>query len=533
MSRIGHFEIQRLLGSGGTGQVHIAVDTVIGREVAIKSLRPELTKDSGFLERFRAEAASLARLNHPNICTLFTVLPEAGNLYMVMELVVGSTLESLLQRRQTGLSLAESLAIVAQIGEGLSYAHRMGVIHRDLKPSNVMITDDGRVKIMDFGIARVQGSQRLTRDGSMVGTLAYIAPEQVKGAEGSEQSDIYSLAILLYEMLTGAPPFTASTDYDLIQAHINTKPQRLLSRVQGLSKGTEAAIMRALSKAPEDRFDSVRAFMQAIGAGNSDSMALVSHVARADAAGAGAGLPLAVIPAREMHTAPSGRMRAVMPLIWGLGVGTAGATAISAVLLGLIPLDIGFLSPPVKEAPRPPDIAQSRPRPILAPLPAPTPPVTPPGPSRTELQAAMRSAYDRQNYGEAFQTAQRLAELRDANGYRMLGALYQLGRGTVQNFALSELNYRLGAEAGDVKSQINLGNLFYEGSGQSFKDYGKARYWFEKAAEQNDPQAMYFIGLFYEMGYGVAIDSPQANSWYRKSASFGYKPAEEKLASSR
>ncbi len=205
---IGHYRIIELLGAGAMGTVHIAVDTFIERPVAIKSLRPELTQDPEFVSRFRAEAKSLARLNHPNIATLYSSLLDGSDLYMVMELVRGRPLDDVLRDRGKPLSVKQSLAVIAQAADGLSYAHEMGVIHRDIKPSNLMIGNDGRVKIMDFGIARVRGSARLTRVGTAVGTPLYMSPEQCRGREGDERSDLYSLAIVLYEMLGGAPPFS-------------------------------------------------------------------------------------------------------------------------------------------------------------------------------------------------------------------------------------------------------------------------------------------------------------------------------------
>ncbi len=207
---IGHYEIQGLLGSGGVGYVYAALDRELGRAVALKALRPEFSSDPNFVERFRGEAANLARLNHPNITTLYSLhrgtAPDRDDMVMVMELVHGQTLKNVLACSQR-LGVEACLAVIAQAVAGLSYAHRLGVIHRDIKPSNLMLNEAGLLKITDFGIARVQGSERLTRDGSIVGTLAYIAPEQIKGSEGDERSDIYSLACVLYELLTGSPPF--------------------------------------------------------------------------------------------------------------------------------------------------------------------------------------------------------------------------------------------------------------------------------------------------------------------------------------
>jgi len=227
MVKIGPYQIIELLGEGGVGRVHAAFDIALEREVAIKSLRPELLNDQSFLERFRNEATHLARLNHPNITTLHSLFSEGRNLYMVMERVRGQSLDELLRARGAPLGVKDSLALINQVAEGLAYAHSMGVIHRDIKPANLMITDAGLVKIMDFGIARARGSQRLTRDGGIVGTLPYMAPEQLRGEPGDERSDLYSLAIVLYEMLAGHVPFAAATDYALMQAQIHARPPRL------------------------------------------------------------------------------------------------------------------------------------------------------------------------------------------------------------------------------------------------------------------------------------------------------------------
>jgi serine/threonine protein kinase len=269
MARIGHYELRELLGEGGIGRVYAGYDTVLQREVAIKSLRTELLSDSNFLARFRAEATSLARLNHPNITTVHALVSEGRNLYMVMERVHGETLEDLLKRRNGPLGVREALPIIAQAADGLSYAHSMGVIHRDIKPANLMITEGGLVKIMDFGIARARGSQRLTRDGSIVGTLAYMAPEQLRGEPGDERSDLYSLAIVLYEVLAGTAPFSGTSDYELMQAQIHGRPAPLASVVPGVAGRIERALMKALAKKPEQRFASCREFKDALGASSS------------------------------------------------------------------------------------------------------------------------------------------------------------------------------------------------------------------------------------------------------------------------
>jgi serine/threonine-protein kinase len=282
MRRIGQFEVQELLGEGGIGQVYAARDTVLDRMVAIKSLRAELLNDKSFVARFRGEAKNLALLSHPNITTLYTLLEEGGSLYMVMEMVRGQTLEAILEQRGAPFTTQEALAIVAQAADGLSYAHEMGIVHRDIKPANLILTSTGLLKIMDFGIARAQGTQRMTRDGSIVGTLAYMSPEQCRGQEVDGRTDQYSLGIVLYEMLTGKVPFEATTDYELMQAHINSPPEWPSRRVPGIPPHAEKALMKALSKKASDRFATLTAFKDALGApaSRTEALSIVHKVTR-------------------------------------------------------------------------------------------------------------------------------------------------------------------------------------------------------------------------------------------------------------
>src|SRR5215208_4343163 len=248
---IGTYELEGLLGEGGIGQVYAAHDIVLGRKVAIKMLRPELSRDPNFVERFYAEAKSLGTLNHSNITTIYAAQFEGEQAFMVMELVHGHTIEALLA--QAGrLTVRDSLAVLAQAIPGIRYAHRRGVIHRDLKPANLMLTDDGIVKIMDFGIARVQGSQHLTRVGEFCGTYVYASPEQIRGEDVDERSDLYSLAIVFYRMLAGTAPFTSTNEYALMTAQLQTPPPPLAERVPDRDPATEQVLMRALAKRPED-----------------------------------------------------------------------------------------------------------------------------------------------------------------------------------------------------------------------------------------------------------------------------------------
>ena len=261
--RLGVYRIVEKAGDGGMGEVFRAVDDTLGRSVALKCLRPEVIGNAQLVERFRSEARLLARLEHPNIATVYTLLDEGGQIALVMEYVGGGSLEGLL-RKKGRLDKTEVIPLVLQALDGIGYAHASGVIHRDLKPSNAMLSESGLVKLVDFGIARAIGSARMTRSGHLVGTLEYMAPEQVKGGEGDARSDIYSVGIMLFELLTGNPPFKGATDYDLIRAHVESPVPPLRDFGATANEALEGVLRRALAKDPADRYPDAAAFSEAL-----------------------------------------------------------------------------------------------------------------------------------------------------------------------------------------------------------------------------------------------------------------------------
>jgi serine/threonine protein kinase len=264
-SVIANYEIRNKVGEGGMGAVYRGIDMALEREVAIKVLRPELYNTPQLAERFHSEAIALARLNHPNIATLYTYLRYGEQSMMVMEFVRGETLEALL-RRVGALSVESTIALFGQALDGLSHAHAQGIVHRDLKPANLMLTTTGVVKVMDFGIARIGGGGRMTRTGRLIGTLEYMSPEQVRGLETDSRSDIYSLGIVLYQMLTGQVPFKSDSDYELMRAHIESAPTPPRELAPNLPAVVESLILRALAKNPVDRFQSAAEFRTALDA---------------------------------------------------------------------------------------------------------------------------------------------------------------------------------------------------------------------------------------------------------------------------
>ncbi|HET9533662.1 MAG TPA: protein kinase [Blastocatellia bacterium] len=260
---VGNYRITEKIGEGGMGAVFKGIDMMLEREVAIKMLRPELASQPQVVERFRSEAVTLAKLNHPNIATLYSFLRQGEDFFMVMEFVRGETLDNVI-RKHGAMSIERAIAMFCQALEGIEHAHRLDIIHRDIKPANMMLTDTGTIKVMDFGIARVLGTSRLTRQGNIVGTIEYMSPEQVRGEETDARSDIYSLGILLYEMLTGRVPFQSDSEFALMKSQIEDAPTPPRTFAMHIPIVVEQAIMRALAKKPEMRYKTAAEFRAAL-----------------------------------------------------------------------------------------------------------------------------------------------------------------------------------------------------------------------------------------------------------------------------
>ena len=268
----GRYRLRHEIARGGMAEVWEAEDSVLGRAVAVKLLLPELAADPSFLERFRREAISAARLAHPNVVGIFDTGLDDGLAFIVMELVDGTTLrETLLERG--ALPPAEAIDMAAQVAGALEYAHKAGIVHRDVKPANILLCGDGRVKVADFGIAKAAArsiagdavhSQDLTGTGAVVGTAKYLSPEQVAGRPVDGRSDVYALGVVLYEMLCGRPPFVGDTDMAIGIQHLDRKPLSPRQVKAGIPKPLEAIVLRAMAKSPDDRYASAAAMQSAL-----------------------------------------------------------------------------------------------------------------------------------------------------------------------------------------------------------------------------------------------------------------------------
>ena len=261
--QIHNYKITAHLGQGGMGNVYRATDTMLGREVALKMLHPQLTMQPQFLERFKKEARVLAQLLHPNIAVIYNFIEQGGNHFMVMEYVEGTNLDDLLKQHKS-LPAEFIVPVFVHALEGLQHAHRKNIFHRDIKPSNIMLTPDGVVKLMDFGIAKVAGEQKMTQVNKIVGTVEFMAPELIQGRDASNASDIYAAGVTMYEMLSGKLPFESDTDFNLMQAILKERVKSPEKLNASIPKALGDIIMKALEKNPASRYEDARAFQRAL-----------------------------------------------------------------------------------------------------------------------------------------------------------------------------------------------------------------------------------------------------------------------------
>ena len=250
-SQVSHYRIIEKIGEGGMGVVYKATDTKLDRTVALKFLPPHLLCDADARARFEHEAKAASALNHPNIATIHEIDEVEGQCFIAMEYLEGGSLKA---RMEKPLSIAETLNLAIQIGEGLDAAHQSGVVHRDMKPDNIMLTRRGTAKIMDFGLAKLRGVTRLTKTGTTLGTLRYMSPEQIQGKEVDRRSDIFSFGVVLYEMVTGNLPFKGEYEAAVFYSILNETPDPLARYRADVPEGIQRIVDKALAKDISERY---------------------------------------------------------------------------------------------------------------------------------------------------------------------------------------------------------------------------------------------------------------------------------------
>ena len=251
------YQIIKSIGEGGMANVYLAYDTILDRNVAVKVLRGDLATDEKFVRRFQREALSASSLSHPNIVEVYDVGEDNGQYYIVMEYIEGCQLKQLLKKRGR-LTLSEVIDIMLQITDGLSVAHDAYIIHRDIKPQNIMILDSGLVKITDFGIAMAMNSTQLTQTNSVMGSVHYLPPEQANGKGSTLQSDIYSMGILMYELLTGELPYKGDNAVEIALKHLKEKIPSVREKLPEIPQSVENIIIKATAKNPKNRYADAR-----------------------------------------------------------------------------------------------------------------------------------------------------------------------------------------------------------------------------------------------------------------------------------
>jgi eukaryotic-like serine/threonine-protein kinase len=260
---VGPYRILQKIAQGGMSSVYKGLHTGLEQDVAIKVLSPESFEDPCLRDRFISEAKIQARLSHPNVIKTLNYIEQDGTIFMVMEYINGESLDVLLKKIGT-LPGERAVTIFMSVLEAIEFMHSKGIIHRDIKPANIMLSYDGYVKVMDFGIAKVMGENGKTKAGIRVGTLWYMSPEQIRGEEATALTDIYSLGVTLYQMLTGRVPFTGELEFDIMRGHLEQAPDQPCKINKDIKRELSEVILKAIAKKPIERYQSIREFSEAL-----------------------------------------------------------------------------------------------------------------------------------------------------------------------------------------------------------------------------------------------------------------------------
>lgn len=557
LQQLGRYRITGQLGAGGMGVVYLAEDTVLGRRVALKTVRlmegADPASHHDLAERFLREARIVAQMDHRGIVAVYDFGYEGETAYLVLEYVAGSNLANRLELPPK-LDRAACTQVLYEAASALDYAHKRGVVHRDIKPANLLLTEDGRVKVADFGIAKLSGSTTMTATGMLMGTVEYMSPEQIRGETVDGRSDQYSLAVVAYQLVTGKRPFQADSAITLAHMIVYEQPAPASTATQGamVTLNLDRVLARALNKQPAARFATCTEFVRELEQAWAGGVSPVTHTGAPTISGASIETaPLKMPPAKTapgpeavsaagpppLASAPGApavppplpvSTPAVPPVPPPLPVSAPAvpqappampspaapvrstnwiwvAAAVLVVLAGAGALALVKLGPSLLRA-----IAPASSTPVASNEPAPaspkvvpqsTPEATPQPPAQTQTPPVQAPATVR----------------RDAST-----TTPKTGRDEARNAARDALEKKAGT--GDIRSMVEAGDASAAGG-----DYARAKQWYEKAAAKADAGAMSRLGDLYLKGNGVPQDYTVARSWYEQAAAKDFREAMDRL----
>lgn len=487
-------------GAGAMGDVFLAEHVFLPRRYAIKRLKPQLTGNAKFHERFFREAYEQSLLNHPNIVQSLDFFEEGGSVYFVMEFVPGLDLGGVIQQKGK-FAESEALVIMEGVLEGLKYAHGKRIIHRDIKPSNILIDENGVPRIADFGIALLQGSSRLTETGMDIGTACYMSPEQIQHPKDVDnRSDIYSAGILLYEMLTGDVPYDGETDFTIKQQHVLSDVPDPRLKNSSIPEELSKMIRKAMAKNPEDRFQNCDEFLTCIGA-YQDLQRRHENKLR---------------PYFSWFTGHKSRW------IWSCTLFVIVLFVFIYYKLPGVKIDnlLGRFSSEKTEKSKKQGVETEY---TIVNAEA--------GDIRAQRELGLRYLKGRgipQNSTLAVTWLTKAADAGDPVAQYEIGAMYDYGIGVARDSSIALRWYRKSAEQGYPKAQNSLGDLYYNGEGAPV-DHQQAYDWYRKAADQGNRDAQNNLGEMLLQGEGAQLNVADGIHWIRKSADQGYARAQKNL----
>ena len=533
-----NYRIEGLLGEGGMSRVYLGVEPVTGQKVAIKELLPHLATLDDLRERFRREAQFMARLNHPNIVRLIRYEESGNRLLLVLEYIEGINLEEYITNHRGPIPEEEAKELFCQLLDAFAYAHENDLIHRDIKPSNVIITGGNQVKVIDFGIARIAGGESgilRTKTGTRIGTVAYMSPEQVRGHVVDWQTDIYSLGVLLHQMLTGKAPYNLATEseFDVQTKIVKERLPRMRGIYEYISNDMQAIVDKATAKEKSARYRNCNEFMQAIKGKIPPPPVPPWWTALDKRVVIGVGVVLLFLFSLVLFL-NSGvpeqwkKQDAVKKYEQGKSLHDAGSYAEAKALFetaagkGNVNAQymLGFMYENGEGVTR--DYTQA---------------------IRWYRLAGVQGSVDAQNnlgeiyyngkdgtvdYAEAVKWYRPAAERGNMNAQFSLGYMYENSEGVTQDYAEAVKWYRLAGAQGSVESQNNLGEIYYRGKGGTV-DYAEAAKWYRPAAESGNMNAQFRLGYMYEYSQGVIQDYVKAIEWYQLAADQGDAIAQNNL----